>query len=37
MQHIEWGILPDIKVDINATDEENGIDTIIERAIKTVS
>jgi hypothetical protein len=33
MQHTEWGIDPDIKIDMNMIDEENGYDTIIERAI----
>ncbi len=37
MQHIEWGIFPDLKVDMKATDEENDIDTIIERAIKILN
>jgi len=34
MQHTEWGIDPDIKVDISATDKANGIDSIIEKAIE---
>jgi hypothetical protein len=34
MQHTEWGIDPDIKVDITATDKANGIDSIIEKAIE---
>ena len=33
MQHTEWGIDPDIKVDLNPVDNENGYDTIIEKAI----
>ena len=37
MQHIEWGIPPDLKIDINVIDEENGIDTIIEKAIKILT
>jgi len=32
MEQIEWGIDPDIKVDISSTDYNKGIDTIIERA-----
>jgi len=32
MNQIEWGIDPDIKVDISASDYNKGIDTIIERA-----
>jgi len=32
MEQIEWGIDPDIKVDISSTDYSKGIDTIIERA-----
>jgi hypothetical protein len=32
MQQTEWGIEPDIKVDMDATDEANGIDTMIEAA-----
>ena len=34
MNHIEWGINPDVKVDINYKDEVNGFDTIIEEARK---
>lgn len=34
MQHTEWGIEPDIKVDITTTDKANGIDSIIEKAIE---
>jgi C-terminal processing protease CtpA/Prc len=33
MLHIEWGINPDVKVDMSSTDIKNGYDTIIERAI----
>lgn len=36
MQHTEWGIDPDIKVDITATDKANGIDSIIEKAIEEI-
>lgn len=34
MQHTEWGIDPDIKVDMAASDETIGIDSIIEKAIE---
>lgn len=34
MNHIEWGINLDVKVDINYKDEANGFDTIIEEARK---
>ena len=34
MNHIVWGINPDVKVDINYKDEANGFDTIIEEARK---
>ncbi len=33
MQHIEWGLDPDVKVDMRSTDAKAGFDTIIERAI----
>ncbi|MFR2070137.1 MAG: S41 family peptidase [Bacteroides nordii] len=33
MNHIEWGIDPDVKVDINYKDEVNGFDTIIEETV----
>lgn len=33
MQHIEWGLDPDVKVDLRSTDAKAGFDTIIERAI----
>jgi len=33
MQNTEFGINPDISVALSATDQANGIDTIIERAI----
>jgi hypothetical protein len=36
MQHIEWGISPTVKVDMSATDEANGYDTIIEKAISLI-
>ncbi len=34
MQNIEFGISPTIKVDMNPTDMDKGIDTIIETAIR---
>lgn len=33
MQHIEWGLSPDVKVDLSTTDASAGYDTIIETAI----
>lgn len=36
MQHTEWGIVPDVKVDLKAADVENGYDTIIEKAITLI-
>lgn len=36
MQHIEWGVSPTVKVDMNTTDEANGYDTIIETAISLI-
>lgn len=36
MQHTEWGIDPDVKVDMKATDSANGYDTIIETAISLI-
>lgn len=36
MQHIEWGIEPDIKSAMTHEDELKGIDTIIERAIEEI-
>ncbi|MCX6308957.1 MAG: S41 family peptidase [Bacteroidia bacterium] len=33
MQHIEWGLDPDVKVDMSSTDAKTGRDTILERAI----
>lgn len=32
MQHIEFGIDPDVKIDMTDEDMDNGIDTIIEKA-----
>lgn len=37
MQHTEWGIKPDVKDSLKVADEANGIDTIIEKAIKIIS
>ena len=34
MHNIEWGIAPDIKVDLKQDDVDAGFDTIIEEAIK---
>ena len=36
MKHIEFGIEPDIKVNITSDDYQKGIDTIIETARKTL-
>lgn len=36
MQEIEWGIAPDVWVSLSSFDQANGIDTIIERAIKLI-
>jgi len=36
MQEIEWGINPDVLVSLSPFDQANGIDTIIERAIKLI-
>ncbi len=36
MEHIEFGIDPDIHVDMEEEDESNGLDTIIERARKVL-
>ena len=33
MNHTEFGIMPDIKVDITPEDYENGIDTILQKAL----
>ena len=34
MQHLEFGIEPDIKVDMTSEDMQKGVDTIIETARK---
>jgi C-terminal processing protease CtpA/Prc len=34
MEHIEFGIDPDVKVDISSEDYQRGVDTIIEEARK---
>lgn len=36
MNHTEWGINPDVKVNLKASDIEKGYDTIIERAIMLI-
>lgn len=36
MQHIEWGIDPDVKVDMNIDDELKGVDSIIETAVSLI-
>jgi hypothetical protein len=36
MQDTEWGIEPDVKDSLKVSDEANGIDSIIERAIKLI-
>lgn len=36
MHHIEWGIAPDVKVDLKNEDVDNGYDTIIESAISLI-
>ncbi len=37
MQHTEWGIEPQVKVDLSPEDEAKGIDTIIERAVQWIN
>ena len=37
MQHLEFGIDPDVKVDISADDYNNNIDTIIEKAREIIN
>lgn len=36
MHQIEWGIDPDVKVDLDSSDVANGYDTIIEKAITLI-
>lgn len=36
MQHTEWGIDPDVKVDMDPIDETKGYDTILEKAISII-
>ena len=36
MENTEWGIQPDIKVDMNSSDESKEYDTIIETAIRNI-
>jgi hypothetical protein len=37
MNQIEWGIDPDVKVDMSSVDEAAGYDTIIEKAISLIN
>jgi len=37
MNHIEWGIEPDVKDSLKVADKANGYDTIIEKAIQIIS
>ncbi len=37
MQHLEFGIDPDVKVDISSDDYNNNIDTIIEKAREIIN
>jgi hypothetical protein len=37
MQHIEWGLDPDVKVDMRSSDANAGYDSIIERAIALIN
>lgn len=37
MNHIEWGIDPDVKVDMSSEDQTNGYDTIIEKAVQILT
>lgn len=37
MNHTEWGIDPDLKLDMDSTDMANGYDTLIERAIDYIT
>lgn len=37
LNQIEWGIDPDVKVDMSSADEAAGYDTIIEKAIQLIS
>lgn len=36
MQHVEWGIEPDVHVSLDSTDRANGYDTLIEAAIDLI-
>ena len=36
MNHIEWGVEPDVRMSMNATDVANGYDSIIEKAISLI-
>jgi len=37
MKHTEWGIDPDIKIDLDSADVAKGYDTMIEKAINVLS
>ncbi|MDO9154831.1 MAG: S41 family peptidase [Paludibacter sp.] len=37
MNHTEWGIDPDLKVNLDSADASKGYDTIIEKAIRLIS
>ncbi len=37
MQHTEWGIAPDVKVDLKQADVDKGYDTIIETAVSLIT
>ena len=36
MMNTEWGIEPDVKVNLNKQDESNGIDSMIEKAVSLI-
>ena len=36
MINTEWGIDPDVKVNLSKQDEANGYDTIIEKAVSLI-
>lgn len=36
MQHTEWGIAPDVKIDMDDLDKMTGYDTIIEEAVRRI-
>lgn len=37
MNHTEWGIDPDVKIDLDSADMAKGYDTIIEKAIELIN